>query len=235
MKTILNNILLFEYLGFITIVLMLWINEIFDIPHYCLGFKKTPVNWPESIFETICISIFAAVVILSTKKMLKKIQNIAMYDPLTELMNRNYIYEYFQHIKTSRSKRFLSVILCDLDYFKTVNDTYGHDCGDYVLKQTARLIKNKIRPQDMASRWGGEEFLLLLPEISRESAFEVAERIRREISSYEFRYKHHHFKITMSFGIAGDTLLNIDSIDIISLADQKLYQAKKKGRNQVAL
>ncbi|MEA2060309.1 MAG: GGDEF domain-containing protein [Thermodesulfobacteriota bacterium] len=85
-------------------------------------------------------------------------------------MNRNYIYEYFQHIKMSRSNRVLSVILCDLDYFKIVNDTYGHDCGDYVLKKTAQLIKNKIRPQDMASRWGGEEFLLLLPEMSEESA-----------------------------------------------------------------
>ncbi|MEA2060308.1 MAG: hypothetical protein U9P10_07350 [Thermodesulfobacteriota bacterium] len=72
MKIILNKILIFEYLGFTTIVLMLWIDELLDIPHYCFGFQKTPVNWPENIFETICVTIFAAVVILSTKKCSKK-------------------------------------------------------------------------------------------------------------------------------------------------------------------
>ncbi|MDY0362298.1 MAG: GGDEF domain-containing protein [Desulforegulaceae bacterium] len=233
MKSILKNIILIEYLSFIFITFILWLDEIFDIPHNLFGFKQTPINWAESIFESVLIVILAVVIICSTKNLLKKIEDIAMRDPLTGLFNRRYIYEYFQYIKTSSSKRFFSFILCDLDHFKKVNDTFGHDCGDYVLKKTAEIIKSKIRPGDLAGRWGGEEFLIILPELELESAFDVAERIRNEIFEYNFCWMNEDFKISMSFGISGSSIYESHPCEIINFADEKLYEAKNTGRNKV--
>ncbi|MCB9480627.1 MAG: GGDEF domain-containing protein [Desulfobacteraceae bacterium] len=233
MKSILKNIIFIEYLGFIFMTLVLWLNEIFDIPHYLLGFKKTPINWPESILESFLIIILATVIITLTKNLLKKIEDIAMRDPLTGLLNRRYMYEYFQYIKSTNSKRFFSFILCDLDHFKKINDNFGHDCGDYVLKKTAEIIKNKIRPGDLAGRWGGEEFLIILPGLEIYSAFDVAERIRKEIFNYDFNWGSDNFKISMSFGLSGSSLNDNHPCDIITCADERLYEAKNSGRNKV--
>lgn len=233
MKSILKNIIFIEYLGFIFMTMILWINEIFDIPHYVLGFKKTPINWPESILESVLIFILGFVIIFLTKHLLSKIEDIAMQDPLTGLLNRRYINEYFQYIRAGNSKRFFSFILCDLDHFKRVNDNFGHDCGDYVLEKTAHIIKSKIRPGDLAGRWGGEEFLIILPGLELDSAFEIAQRIRLEIFGYNFQWKNNKFNITMSFGIAGNCLNEKHPCEIIGFADEKLYEAKNTGRNKV--
>lgn len=233
MKSLLKNIIFIEYLGFITMGVVLWINEVFDVPHHVLGFRKTPINWPESIFESFMILILASVIILLTKKLLGKIEDIAMRDPLTGLLNRRYLYEYFQYIKSTKSKRFFSFILCDLDHFKKINDNFGHDCGDYVLQKTAEIIKSKIRPGDLAGRWGGEEFLIILPGLEIHSAMEVAERIRLEIFDSDFSWGDETFKISMSFGLSGSSLGDNHPCDIITYADERLYEAKNTGRNKV--
>ena len=233
MKTILKNIIFFEYAGFSLIITMLWLNEILDIPHHAFGYKKTPVNYPESLFETVLVFMLGLFMIRVTRKMLKKIEEIAMYDPLTGLMNRRYIYEYLKHKSKSCSKRYFSLIMCDLDHFKRINDTYGHDCGDMVLSEVGRLIKDVMRPQDMISRWGGEEFVVILPEMDIEEAAEVAERIRVEIQNNRFLYQDSRFTITMSFGISKQPYHEMDPSKIIQEADHNLYKAKNSGRNRI--
>lgn len=229
MRSILKNIILYESLGFTAVILFLWLSEFI----YCFGSDVSCIRYEKKITESLIIFLNAFLIILITSRFAKKIVDIAMYDPLTGLMNRRHIYEYFEYLKSSSSKRCFSFVMCDLDHFKSVNDNFGHDCGDYVLKKTAEIIKNKLRPQDMVSRWGGEEFLIILPEMEKQGAFEVAERIRKEIFDYNFNFKEFEFSVSMSFGISNDYIKNINPFEVISKADNKLYEAKNTGRNKV--
>ncbi|MDY0132765.1 MAG: GGDEF domain-containing protein [Desulforegulaceae bacterium] len=233
MRTILKKILIIECLGFVSILVSLWMVEVFNLFHYLFGFEKTSINWAEIYFNSALIIIISIIVVSFTRKMHEKIEDIGMRDLLTGLFNRRYVHEYFEKVKEKKIKRFFSFILCDLDHFKKVNDTYGHDCGDYVLKETARIMKSKIRDGDLASRWGGEEFLLVLPDLEADSAFDVAERIRKELFDFEFSWGSEKFKISMSFGVAGNWLYDNHPYDIITIADEKLYEAKNTGRNKV--
>jgi len=117
----------------------------------------------------------------------------------------------------------------DIDYFKQVNDNYGHDAGDEILIKLSKLVKSKVRPMDKISRYGGEEFLILVPETSASNAFEMAENLRKIISQYKFDKPP---QITVSIGISqfivGDTIN-----DVLKRADISLYQAKNSGRNKV--
>ena len=116
--------------------------------------------------------------------------------------------------------------MMDIDHFKKVNDTYGHEFGDYVLKEFANVVKQNIRNSDIFARIGGEEFILILPHTSYESALKVAEKLRKAIEKHDFKGK----KITASFGVSefeGDLQMAIE------IADEALYEAKRNGRNQV--
>lgn len=157
----------------------------------------------------------------------------AMMDVLTEIPNR-LAYEKMATEEIARWKRFekpLSLAVWDVDLFKNVNDTYGHKAGDKVLKTIAQLLNNRIRETDFLARFGGEEFVMLLPGTNAEETFTLVEQLRTRIQDCGFHYKGHDVKITVSCGISsfqGDDELG----DVFERADTALYEAKEKGRNQ---
>ena len=130
----------------------------------------------------------------------------------------------------------LSVIMFDIDFFKKVNDTYGHACGDYVLECVASIIKKSIRAKDMASRYGGEEFTIMLVNTGKKDAVQVGERIRKNIESHDFVFQNQHLHITISGGI---TTFSVDENPassanaLVDQADKALYVSKRNGRNRL--
>lgn len=164
-----------------------------------------------------------------------RLYHLAITDGLTQLR----IHRYFQQRldeELKRAKQFghnLSLIMTDIDKFKNFNDQYGHQQGDIVLIETAKLFRQSIREVDIAARYGGEEFAIILPETGKEEAIEVAEAIRRKIEDYEYPSKQGKLKVTSSFGVAtypGDAA---HKDQLIEVADQALYHAKESGRNRV--
>lgn len=173
-------------------------------------------------------------VVKKLRKTTNKLQEESKTDHLTGLLNRRGIVDEIikEHSRSSRKNREFSVIICDIDYFKRVNDTYGHDCGDFVLKTTATLMTENVKEIDFVGRWGGEEFVIMLVETSFRDAMKVAERLRKIIANHQINYDVHEFNISMSFGV---TEYNPDqSLDEnIGHADMALYQGKNTGRNRV--
>ena len=161
-----------------------------------------------------------------------KVQQMALHDPLTGLYNRYKFDEASQEqiILYARYKHEVSLVLCDIDHFKHVNDAYGHAVGDEVLKQTAGIIKSVVRESDIVARWGGEEFAILLPNTKKDEAVGVAEKIRQTIEAFSFEGAG---KITLSCGVAelesGET-----QIHWFNCVDEALYEAKNSGRNRVS-
>ena len=159
-----------------------------------------------------------------------RLKFMAQHDPLTGIYNRNKLYEYLNHELNlyQRYHRHVTVIFFDVDDFKRVNDSYGHNEGDRALSQLARIVAHEIRQTDHFGRWGGEEFLIVLPEAQSATALLIAEKLRQAIASYDFRFENH--SITCSFGIAevqeGDTIETL-----IHRADEALYFAKSEGKN----
>jgi diguanylate cyclase (GGDEF)-like protein len=130
----------------------------------------------------------------------------------------------------------LSLIILDIDHFKNVNDEYGHQAGDVILKELSRLLKKCVREIDLVARYGGEEFVIILPETPKRNAIIVAERMRAAIMETDFPHEPQPLNITASIGVAGYPEDDIRTrIDIISKADLALYKAKRDGRNQVCL
>jgi diguanylate cyclase (GGDEF)-like protein len=128
----------------------------------------------------------------------------------------------------------LSLIIFDLDHFKKLNDNYGHDAGDYVLKEMAQVIRsNGIREQDVFARYGGEEFVILLPKTNLKQSFEIAERLRKLIESKEFIYDGKRLPVTASIGVADYRQGVVTGTDLFKRADEAVYKAKEGGRNQV--
>ncbi|MGI8622432.1 MAG: GGDEF domain-containing response regulator [Solirubrobacteraceae bacterium] len=158
----------------------------------------------------------------------------AMTDPLTGLANRRHGYAELDRLVASshRHGRSLAVLLADIDHFKSVNDTYGHDAGDAVLREAARRLSKAVRSTDLAVRWGGEEFVGLLPDASHAYAEEVAERIRTAVADPPFATGAGSLHATVSVGWAmlseGET-----GMDLVARADAALYEAKRRGRNAV--
>ncbi len=159
-------------------------------------------------------------------------------DGLTGVFNRRYLDEHLiKHIHLSkRSKRETCVLLIDIDFFKQFNDRYGHVQGDDALKQVALLVKSKglKRITDFVVRYGGEEFVVVLPETNISGAKQVAERIRAAIQTLNLEHLDSPFgELTVSIGITGCLSYDVDDSAVLEAADQKLYQAKVSGRNKV--
>ena len=176
----------------------------------------------------------------SLKKANEEIRVISITDPLTGIYNRGYLEEHLaQEIKRARRyKRSLSLIMCDIDFFKKVNDTYGHQAGDQVLKEFVQSINDLIRNDiDWVARYGGEEFIVVLPETDSENACLVAERLRDAVSGKEIKFQKKKISITVSLGVSGfDPSMpdnNNSHESMIKQADKYLYQAKQEGRNRV--
>jgi diguanylate cyclase (GGDEF)-like protein len=165
----------------------------------------------------------------------RRLLEMNMEDSLTGAYNRRFL-DVFVQREFERHKRYatpFSVIMMDIDFFKAVNDEYGHQCGDFLLKGIAAEIAGSIRKVDFLARYGGEEFCCLLPETTLPKAVFVAERIRKNIAQKEFEYDGNKIKLTISAGVT--TLRGgIDSVEgLIGKADEALYTAKRQGRNKV--
>jgi diguanylate cyclase (GGDEF)-like protein len=164
----------------------------------------------------------------------EELKQLSMTDPLTGLFNRRSCEEKFQNEinRFKRTQESFSIILSDIDHFKKINDNYGHNIGDQVLVETARIIKNYSRKTDMVFRWGGEEFLFILTGTEINGGVIVGEKIRSSIEKNEFLYNGNNVPVTMSFGVSiyeeGQTME-----ECIAQADENLYKAKKAGRNRV--
>ena len=165
----------------------------------------------------------------------EKLRKIAVTDDLTELANRRQFFK-LGNIEFARSQRTaseLSVIMTDADHFKSVNDQFGHAAGDAALKMIAACFLENLRVYDIPGRIGGEEFGIILPNVEKEKAAEIAERIRISIQNTDVDYNGKTFSITMSFGIA-DSRTKVENFEkLLQIADEKMYQAKTNGRNQV--
>lgn len=171
----------------------------------------------------------------SIEKFLKNIQETTLIDDLTGVYNRRYIRERLEVDveKSIREQKSMSVIMADIDYFKEINDTYGHIVGDNVLKDFTRIASKYIRSNgsDWIGRYGGEEFLIVLNDTDEDKAEIIAERIRKNLEETTLEYKGNKFSITCSFGVYGFRDLDMNTEDIIYRADINLYEAKEKGRN----
>lgn len=162
------------------------------------------------------------------------IQVLSLLDPLTNVMNRRSISNHLERLHQQPNQLY-SIVLLDLDHFKNINDHFGHSVGDQVLINVAKCLANNLRDRDMIGRFGGEEFILLLPNTTPAQAQNVAERCRLAIGELKFTSEdHQEFSISASFGISS-TLSADEPHLIISQADQALYAVKASGRNQVKI
>lgn len=162
-------------------------------------------------------------------------QHAARTDELTGLSNRRDMQHRLneEYSRYRRSGHHFSIVLIDLDFFKRINDNYGHDAGDSVLRSFSELMQNVIRQTDVAARWGGEEFLILLPDTSLLQALTLAERLRSEVANAEFCFAGQRMPITISAGIC--SIAKTGTVDeLLKQADVHLYNAKEDGRNRVA-
>jgi diguanylate cyclase (GGDEF)-like protein len=156
-------------------------------------------------------------------------------DELTGVYNKAYLTSSLASaIEVAKSGFPLSIVIFDLDHFKRVNDTYGHIAGDYVLKETTRLIKaTVVRSEDILGRWGGEEFLVIMPDAKLEVAVGVAERIRKTMESHDFVFSGMKIPVTSSLGVATWNPQYKTPDNFLEAADQLLYKSKQEGRNRV--
>ncbi len=173
--------------------------------------------------------------VLESKMLNEVLRESSLRDPLTGLHNRKYLEEYAQKAtqQAIRTKTDYAVLMIDVDFFKMVNDTYGHDVGDLVIKGIAEILKESVRDSDLVVRFGGEEFLALLYGASREGARKVAEKIKDKFSQKSFSAGKEQFKKTLSIGVSMFPQ-DADAIwKAIKFADIALYKAKNTGRNRV--
>lgn len=196
----------------------------------------TNINF--SLTLNIAASVILLVVALIFFRFMNKFLNIleikGIKDGLTQLFNKTMLEEFLNILiaKSSRTNTPFSIIVMDIDFFKKVNDTYGHLAGDYILKGIAGVVKSSIRLSDFPARFGGEEFAVVFPETSLQSCIKVAERIRAAVQATQFEYEGHSIPVTISIGGA-QWENGFDSAKLFEKADEKLYEAKKTGRNRV--
>lgn len=166
-----------------------------------------------------------------------KIYRMATIDAGTGIFNKKHLLETieteFQFAKSTGKE--LSLVYFDLDFFKKVNDTHGHNAGDYILKECANVIAKLVRKEDVFCRFGGEEFVILLPNSGAKIAYDLAERIRKSIETHSFDFDGKRIRQTVSLGVAQLSSHMREPKDLLDDADKKLYQSKQNGRNQVTV
>lgn len=196
-------------------------------------FRKTVIKKKEEIFG--CVYFFQD--ISKQKQMIQALNHLADYDYLTLVYNRRKLIQEAEKelLHTIRYGNSLSLLMIDIDHFKDVNDQYGHQAGDKVLKVLAAICRNRIRRTDIIGRYGGEEFIIILPETNDENAFLVAEDIRNQIAATWIDFQNSKINVTVSIGLKTTYLSENIRIDqLIHDADLALYHAKHNGRNQTS-
>lgn len=188
----------------------------------------------ESISRVINNTLERARLRNDVKKAQAKMAEMSTVDELTKLHNRRYFVEALEG-EFERANRYeieMALVMMDLDLFKKINDTYGHPAGDMVLSEIGRILKKHVRRNDIACRYGGEEFAVILSNVNRDNIYAAYERFREMVSKQPFEYESKQFQITVSIGIAFSN--DAKSInDLLAHADQALYQAKDTGRNKI--
>ena len=201
-------------------------------------FDKNKLTWAAIIkslpvWLILIITLILAFVLIKLQESHKHVLELSRVDPLTGLLNRRGLYEAIKQPINYCKRRHngWSVVIMDIDYFKNVNDTYGHDVGDEVIEKIGHLIRNMLRKSDIASRWGGEEFLLFLPDSNVKTACHIADKILRAVHEERITSKDIHITLSSGCAEAGE---NESFSDVLKRADKKLFEAKEQGRNQNA-
>jgi diguanylate cyclase (GGDEF)-like protein len=189
------------------------------------------INATIFISSTILISLFYAKINYDIRKQL---ESASTTDQLTGLHNRRLFIHLakLELIKISRHQTTISLIIMDIDDFKNINDDYGHNCGDDVLQHLALMIGETIRPDDIVSRWGGEEFTVLLPNTEIKQAHIIAERIRQAIECQSVKCSHSELSVTVTIGITTTDSADTSLDELVEQADYAMYTGKAKGKNQ---
>lgn len=207
-------------------------------------------NWPSLISFLIFSSVIAIVYNFISRNQIKFIEEqkakleddeeqmriLSTSDPLTGLFNRRYMNEFLKRQIQSiiKKNKHIGIIIGDVDDFKIINDTYGHIVGDSVLVEIGKLIISNIREKDIACRFGGDEFIIILPECSLENSYKRAEGVKEAINNFIFKNdKNELFSVNMSFGVASFPENGTIIDNVIIAADKALYLAKKSGKNNV--
>ncbi len=166
----------------------------------------------------------------------EEIYRLTILDGLTQIHNARYLNEFLERevIRSQRHDRPLSLLALDIDKFKALNDSLGHLCGDFVLRELANVVRKAVRQEDLFARCGGEEFVIVLVEMTLEGAVLVAERLRESVANHQFLFESTPVKLTISIG-ASNTMgdATVTPTTLRKAADEKLYEAKRTGRNRV--
>jgi len=227
------------------------------------GFRKDDLLFLSSLSTPIALAIENALLYARSRQAEERLQK-ASDDLEQEVMNRTsklkrakdglkklsitdglsglYNYRYLIHSLDSelrrviRYHRTLALLLIDIDYLKNLNDSYGHRCGDYVIKTVSKLLKSNVRATDFVARYGGDELAVMLIETNVKSALEVAEKLKKEIGSHIFQWQTKQLSVSVSIGLAMAPAPGIQQVShLIEEADRALYQAKRAGRNAVVV
>lgn len=200
-----------------------------------------PLKGLSGRIEQICLIIYDVTDVATNRRQLqaanKELQRLSSTDRLTGLFNRGHWEEMLrqEYARHRRYERNAALVMFDIDHFKAINDTFGHQAGDAVIQQTADLIQQSARDADIAGRYGGEEFVVLLPDTDSEGALIFAERLRQSIEAHDVVHEGEHIRFTISLGIADLSQPTSGYAQLIERADQALYASKSAGRNQSTL
>lgn len=205
-----------------------------------MGVLGVPADAPElSPARRLVVGAAAALLGVSVRSvyLLEEVRESSLRDSLTGCVNRAHAMEVVaaELMRARRSHLPVSLIMFDLDRFKSINDRHGHLCGDAVLAEVGAKMRASLRSSDLKCRYGGEEFLILLPETPLDGAQRAAELLRRELSELQIQWSGRVIRVTSSFGVASARPNEIDPTPLIARADEALYRAKREGRNCVRL
>ncbi|UVL86625.1 diguanylate cyclase [Pseudomonas sp. B21-028] len=200
-----------------------------------------PLRSPDSKINHICLVIYDVTDVATNRHQLQaanaQLQLLSSTDRLTGLYNRGHWEENLKaaYARHQRYGNNSSLVMFDIDHFKRVNDTYGHQAGDKVIEQVARLVREHVRDSDVAGRYGGEEFGVVLSDTDKAGARMFAERLRKAVEEMEVSYGDQVIRFTISLGVADLSQPSNSHADLIAWADEALYTSKKTGRNRVTV
>ncbi len=223
--------------------LLLYAYTTLNVPHCVLGtgFSAT-FQVINTVFIFLAIALILTVFSRDSQEMEyklmqynEKLQEQASLDPLTGLRNRRSMNEYFEKVSEDYAKgkmENMSIAIGDIDFFKRVNDTYGHECGDLVLRNLAEIFKENMEKRDVVSRWGGEEFLFVFYNRNGDEALVFLSSLREKLKKMRIPYKENIIAVTMTFGLCEfDFRQGVDYS--VNEADEKLYRGKESGRDRI--
>jgi diguanylate cyclase (GGDEF)-like protein len=196
--------------------------------------KRTPLNDGDYLRVGNCLYRFLAGGNVEAEYH-EELYRLAIHDALTGLYNKRYLMDYLQREidRSARYSRPLALIIFDIDHFKAINDTMGHLAGDLTLRELAGRLRGEICKDDLLARYGGEEFATVLTEADKTAGAELAEQLRRTVEDHTFTFEGRRYPVTISLGVASIQGDELPPQELIRRADERLYRAKREGRNRV--